>query len=60
MLSTPEFGYRVSSIGIATRYGLDGPGFETRSGKWDFCYPQDWPRGSSIPLYKGYRLSLPG
>jgi hypothetical protein len=27
-----------SSVVIATRYGLDGPGIETRRG-WDFTYP---------------------
>jgi hypothetical protein len=29
--SAPTFG-RDSSVGIATRYGLDGPGIESRCG----------------------------
>jgi hypothetical protein len=31
-------GCRGSSVGIATRYGLDGPGIESRWGR-DFPYP---------------------
>ena len=32
------FGGRDSSVGIATRYGLDGPGIESRWGR-DFPHP---------------------
>jgi hypothetical protein len=41
---------RDSSVGIATRYGLDGQGIESRLGAW------------SLPslLYNGYRVSFPG
>jgi hypothetical protein len=39
-----------SSVGIATRYGLDGPGIECRWGPW----------GPPSLLRKGYRVSFPG
>jgi hypothetical protein len=45
---------RDSSVGIATRYGLDGPGIESRWGR-DFSHPS---RPSL--LYNGYRVSFPG
>jgi hypothetical protein len=32
------YGDRDSSVGIATRYGLDGPGIESRWGR-DFPHP---------------------
>jgi hypothetical protein len=34
----PEYGSRDSSVGVATRYGLDGPGIESRWGR-DFPHP---------------------
>ena len=50
---------RVSSVAIATRYGLDGPGIESR---WRvrFSAPvQTDPGGQSNLLYNGYRV-FPG
>jgi hypothetical protein len=49
---------RDSSVGIATRYGLDGPGIESR---WDeiFRTHPDWPWGPPSLLYNGYRV-IPG
>jgi hypothetical protein len=47
---------RDSSVGIATRYGLDGPGIESR---WARDFP-DRPWGPPSVLYSGYRVSLPG
>ena len=49
------FGGRDSSVGIATRYGLDGPGIESRWGR-DFPHPS-WDPPSL--LYNGYRV-FPG
>ena len=47
------FDYRPgSSVGIATDYGLDGPGFESRWGR-DFPPVQTGP--PSLP-YNGYRV----
>jgi hypothetical protein len=43
------------AVGIATRYGLDGLGIESRW-KRDFPRPS---RGPSSLLYKGYRI-FPG
>ena len=34
---------RDSSVGIATRYGLDGPGIESRWGGEVFCIRPDRP-----------------
>jgi hypothetical protein len=48
---------RDSSVGIATRYGLDGPGIESRWGR-DFPHPSRWVPPSL--LYNGYRVSFPG
>ena len=45
---------RDSSVGIATRYGLDGPGIET------FRTRPDRPWGPPDPLYNGYRVSFLG
>ena len=47
-----------SSVGIATDYGLDGPGIESR---WDeiFCTCPDRPWGPSSLLYNEYRV-FPG
>jgi hypothetical protein len=50
---------RDSSVGIATRYGLDGPGIESRWGR-DFRTCPDRPRGPPSLLYNGYRFSFPG
>jgi hypothetical protein len=50
---------RDSSVGIATRYGLDGPGIETRRGEIFRSRP-DRPWGPPSLLYNGYRVSFPG
>ena len=42
-------GSRDSSVGIATRYGLDGPGIESRT-------RPDRPWGPPSLLYNGYRV----
>jgi len=50
---------RDSSVGIATGYGLDGPGIESRWGR-DFPHPS---RLALLPpnlLYNGYRVFLGG
>jgi hypothetical protein len=47
-----------SSVGIATDYGLDGPGIESRWGR-DFLPHLDWPWGPPSLLYNGYRV-FPG
>ena len=49
---------RDSSVGIATRYGLDGPGIESRLGKIFRTRP-DRPWGPPSLLYNGYRV-FPG
>jgi hypothetical protein len=51
-------GSRNSSVGIATRYGLEGPGIESR---WDeiFRIYLDRLRGPPSHLYNGYRV-FPG
>ena len=46
---------RDSAVGIATRYGLDGPGIESRWGR-DFPHR---PWGLPSLLYNGYRV-FPG
>ena len=43
------FGGRDSSVGIATRYGLEGPG-----GGEIFCTLPDRPWGPASLLYNGY------
>ena len=50
---------RDSSVGIATRYGLDGPGIESRWGGEIFRTRPDWPWGPPSLLYNGYRV-FPG
>jgi hypothetical protein len=50
---------RDSVVGIATRYGLDGPGIEFRWAEV-FRIRSDWPWGSPSLLYNGYRVSFPG
>jgi hypothetical protein len=49
---------RDSSVGIATRYGLDGPGIESRRGGGlrDFHTCPDRPWGTPSLLYNGYRV----
>ena len=49
---------RDSSVGIATRYRLDGPGIEFRRGR-DFPHPSSRPWCPPSLLYNGYRL-FPG
>ena len=46
-----------SSVGIATDYGLDGPGFESRWGEIFRRPDRLW--GPPILLYNGYRV-FPG
>jgi len=40
---------RVSSVGIAIRYGLDGPGIQSRCGGRDFPHPFRPALGSTQP-----------
>jgi hypothetical protein len=47
-----------SSVGIATDYGLDGSGIESRWGEI-FRKRPDWPWGPPSLLYNGYRV-FPG
>jgi hypothetical protein len=49
------FRSRDSVVGIATRYGLEGPGIESRWGEILRTYP-DRLRGPRNLLYNGYRL----
>jgi len=44
-----------SSVGIATDYGLDGPGIESRRAR-DFSAHLDRPWGPPSLLYSGYRV----
>jgi hypothetical protein len=44
-----------SSVGIATGYGLDGPGIESRWGEIFRTFP-DRPWGPPSLLYNGYRV----
>jgi hypothetical protein len=48
-----------SSVGIATRYGLDGPGIESRWGEIFRTRP-DRPWGPRSLLYSGFRVCFPG
>jgi hypothetical protein len=50
---------RDSSVGIATRYELDGPGIESRWGGEIFSTHPDRPWGLPSLLYNGYRV-IPG
>jgi hypothetical protein len=51
---------RVSSVGIATRYGMDGPGDQNPVGGARFSAPvQTDPVGPLSNLYKVYR-AFPG
>jgi hypothetical protein len=45
---------RDSSVGIATGYGLDGPGIESRWGGEIFAHVQTGPGAN--PAYNGYRV----
>jgi len=49
---------RGSSVGTATRYGLDGPGIESRWGR-DFPHPSRPALEPTQDLYSGYRV-FPG
>jgi hypothetical protein len=51
---------RNSSVGIATRYGLDGPGFESRWGVRFSAPLGDRPWVLPSLLYNGYRVFLVG
>jgi hypothetical protein len=53
-----QTGSRGSSVGIATRYGLEGLGIESRWGEIFRTYP-DLLRGPPSLLYNGYRV-FPG
>jgi len=60
MLTLPVlFRGRDISAGIATRYGLDGPGIESRWGEIFRTHP-DRPWGTPSLLYNGYRVFLGG
>jgi hypothetical protein len=50
---------RDSTVGIATRYGLEGPGIESRWGEIFRTYPDHRLRGPPSLLYNGYRV-FPG
>jgi len=51
---------RDSSVGIATPYGLDGPGIESRWGGEIFRTRPDRPWGPPRLLHNGYRVFLGG
>ena len=54
-------GCRDSSVGIATRYELDGPGKESRWGGAEiFRTRSDRPWGLPSILYNGYPVFLGG
>jgi len=48
-------GSRDGVVGIATRYGLEGPGIKSRWGESFRIYP-DRLRGPPSLLYNGYRF----
>ena len=48
----------LCSVGITTRYELDGPGIESRWGDIFSTHP-DWPWGLPSLLHNGYRV-IPG
>jgi hypothetical protein len=50
---------RDSSVGIATPYGLDGPGIESRWGR-DFPHSSRPALGPTQPPIQWYRVSFPG
>jgi hypothetical protein len=47
---------RDSSVGIGTRYGLDGPEIESLGKGGDFLNVPDRTSGTPTLLYKGYRF----
>ena len=51
---------RDGSVGIATRYGLDGPGIESRWGRRIFRSHTDRPWGLPSLLHNGSRVPFPG
>ena len=51
---------RDSSVGIATRYGLDGPGIESRCGGRDFPHPSRPALGAHPASYTTCTGSFPG
>jgi hypothetical protein len=48
-----------SVVGIATRYGLDGPGIGSWTGRC-FSHPSNPAVGPSSLLYDGHRVCFPG
>ena len=59
--SIPAFDVvRDSVVGIATRYGLDSPGIESRWGGEVFLTRPDRPRGPLSLIYNGYRVFIGG
>ena len=50
---------RDSSVGIATRYGLDGPGIESRWGR-DFTHLSRPALGPTQPPVRWVPVFLPG
>ena len=50
---------RDSSVDIATRYGLDGTGIESRWGQY-FPHPSDRNWGPLRLLLNGHRVFFPG
>ena len=50
---------RHSSVGIATRYGLDGPGIEPQGGGRDFPHPSRPALGPTQPAVQWVRV-FPG
>jgi hypothetical protein len=50
---------RDSSVSIATRYGLDGLGIESRGGRY-FQHPSNRPWGVPSSLHNRYRVPFPG
>jgi len=50
---------RDSTVGIEIRYGLDGPGIESRWGR-DFPHPSRPALGPTQLLEIKYRISFPG
>ena len=57
--ANPSYSGPGSSVGIATCYGLDGPGIESRWGEIFRTCP-DGPWGPPNLLYNGYRVFLGG
>ena len=47
---------RDGSVGITTRYGLDGPGIRNQVWSEIFLIGPDLPRGPHTVQYDGYRL----